>query len=130
MKSKIIFYDRKMAIPVKTGIVTGYYGELMYIQFDKPYCLLNFTGKNRYMVEVSLQYIIDNLPEGMFLKCRRSAILNVCYCKELINTPPTAVMEDGVKIRLTKLNVWDLKYTAYPLRSSEKNCINLRHENR
>ena len=63
MKSKIYFYDRKMLIPVKNGTITRYYGELMYIIFNKPYCELYFSGDTKYMIESSLQYMIENLPK-------------------------------------------------------------------
>jgi len=46
MKSKIIFHDLKMEILVETGVIARYYGELMYIIYDAPYCWLYFTGNN------------------------------------------------------------------------------------
>ena len=109
MKSKITFYDRKMAIPVETGIDARYYGELMYIIFDKPYCWLHFTGNTKYRVETTLQYMMNNLPKAAFIKCRRSAILNLCYFKSFRKLPQTIVMDDGATFKLSKQNVLDFK---------------------
>ena len=92
MKSKIAFLDRKMAISTETGIVFRLYDDLMYILFDKPYCLLHFTGNNKYMVHVSLKHMMDNLPKGAFMKCKRSAILNVHCCKEFRKISSKVVM--------------------------------------
>ena len=82
MKYQILFHERKMGIAINTGVVFRHYGELMYVIFDKPYCVLYFTGSAKYKIEIPLQYIEDNLPEGIFMKCKRSAILNIFYCKE------------------------------------------------
>ena len=109
MKSKILFRDRKMMIHTETGFVAHYYGELMYVLFDKPYCVLHFTGNSKYWVEVSLQYMIDNLPESGFMKCKRSAIINICYNKSFKKIGSEIVMEDGARIKLSKQNIFDLK---------------------
>ena len=105
MKVNIVFHDRKMEIPVKSGIDIHYYGDLMYIKFDKPYCSLYFADKTKYTVEISLQSMKNNLPNATFMKCKRSAIVNLCYCKHLRTNPPGIVMEDGEKFKLSKQNV-------------------------
>ena len=135
MKQKIVFKEKKMIIPVKTGEVYRYYGELMYVIFDKPYCWLHFTGNTKYCVEVNLQHIMDNLPEAVYIKCKRSAIVNACYCKELKTNLQKAVMEDGTEIKLSKRNVpvfkqmmVDLPRISPPCPScytcKNENCIN------
>ena len=109
MKSKILFHDRKMVIPIETGCVTHYYGELIYILFDKPYCVLYFTGNIKYRVETSLRYMMDNLPELGFMKCKRSVIINICYYKSFRKIVPEVVMEDGASFKLSRQNVLDFK---------------------
>jgi len=105
MKSKILFYERQMQIPVKSKIELRYYGELMYIIFDKPYCVMYFTKKRKYWVEVSLKEMMDNLPEAVFLPCKRSVIINVCYLKSLDKKNRMIELEDGSKFKLSKENV-------------------------
>jgi len=105
MKPKISFYDRKMVIPIKRGVDACYYGELMYVKFDKPYCILHFTGSKKYKVEISLKEMMDNLPQNTFFKCKRSAILNICYFRSFSNNPPMITMDDGAKFELSKQNV-------------------------
>ena len=109
MNPKIVFHDLKMEIPADTGIAFHSYSELMYIIFDKPYCRLYFTGNAKYRVEVSLQCMLDNLPDAAFLKCKRSSVLNICHCQKLKKNPPLAVMPDGAEIRLTQQNVLKFK---------------------
>ena len=122
MKSKVLFYDRKMVIPIEIGIVTHYYGELMYILFDKPYCVLHFTGNTKYRVEVTLQSMIDNLPESGFIKCKRSAIINICYYKSFRKMGAEIVMEDGAKFKLSKQNVHDFKLIVRNLPNISPPC--------
>ena len=110
MKYRILFHERKMEIAISTGLVFRYYGELMYIIFDKPYCVLHFTGNTKYRVEATMQYVWDKLPDGMFLKCKRSAILNIFYCREFKKIPRLLIMEDGMEIKLSQRNVSDFKY--------------------
>ena len=105
MESKIVFHDLKMEILVETGIIARYYGELMYIIYDAPYCWLYFTGKNRYRVVIPLKKLMDNLPTASFIKCKRSFVLNVCYYKEYVVTKSMVVMEDGREFNLTRRNV-------------------------
>ena len=106
MKAKILFYDRKMGIPDKGVITPHYYGDLMYIQVDKPYCDLYFTGNIKYHIEVTLKEMIENLPKAGFLLCKRSAVVNLCYikCFNLKNNPPKIVMNDDTIFMLSKKN--------------------------
>ena len=108
MKEQILFYDRKMVIPTNNGHVTHYYGELMYIIFDKPYCHLHFTENVKYKMEVALQHIMDNLPKSAFVKCRRSAIVNLCHHKVFLKNTREIVMVNSVKFKLSKQNILDL----------------------
>jgi len=109
MKSKILFYDREMIIPVTSGIEIRYYGELMYIIYDEPYCSLHFTKNKKILVKVALQFWADNLPEAPFQKCKRSAIINLCYLKGFTVNPPMIEMVDERKITLSKINLLILK---------------------
>ena len=63
MKKGILFYERKMIIPVKGGAETRYYGELKYIIYNSPYCDLYFNGNNKpYKVEMFLHELFEELP--------------------------------------------------------------------
>jgi len=104
MKSKIVFHDLKMEIRIETGVIARYYGELMYIVYDAPFCWLHFTGKNRYRVVVTMKSLMANLPDASFFRCKRSVILNVCYYKEYNHTQSMVVMEDGREFKLTRIN--------------------------
>ena len=81
MKSEIIFHDLKMEIPVKSGIIARYYGELKYIVYNAPYCWFYFADDTKYKVETTIQYMVQNLPKA-FVRCNRSAIINICYYRE------------------------------------------------
>lgn len=107
MNFQIKFDDRIMGISTKSGIETRYYGELMYFIFNKPYCDLYFTGNKKYCVEISLKDLIENLPSGAFFKCKRSAVVNLCYFKAFRKREREIEMEDGKKIELSKQNVPD-----------------------
>ena len=104
MKPKIVFYDRNLSIPDKSKCKIFYYGELMYIKFDKPYCIFYFTKKRIHWIKVSLKEIADKLPEAVFLKCQRSVIINLCYLKGFDKNPLMVEMVDGTKFELTKQN--------------------------
>ena len=96
-----------MEIPVKNGADARYYGELMYVIYDAPYCKLSFVDNTNYTVETSLQSIIDNLPEATFFKCNRSAVINICYYKGYRLKPPVIVTDDGKEFNLSRRNVKD-----------------------
>ena len=109
MKAKILFYDRKMGIPEKGVIITHYYGDLMYILVDKPYCDLYFTGNIKYHFEVTLKELMEHLPKAGFLLCKRSAVANLCYMKRFRKNPPTIVMNDDTIFKLSRKNKIELE---------------------
>ena len=111
MKAKILFYDRKMGIPDKGVITPHYYGDLMYIEVDKPYCDLYFTGNIKYHIEVTLKEMIENLPKAGFFLCKRSPVVNLCYIKRFNfkNNPPKIVMTDDNIFMLSKKNKLELE---------------------
>ena len=69
MKRKIVFHDLKVQIYDNNSVFVRFYGELMYIVFDKPYCIFYFTGDQKRRVEVNLHDVFDNLPEKRNLIC-------------------------------------------------------------
>ena len=109
MKSKISFHDLKMSIPDKKGIDTHFYGDLMYIMVDKPYCDLFFAGNIKCHVEVSIKEMMNNLPKAGFIQCNRSAIANLCYMKRFNKNPRTLEMSDGTIIKLSSLNMYEFE---------------------
>ena len=104
MKPKIIFQDLKMEFIDRTKVVARYYGELMYIIYDAPFCWLHFTDDKKYRVGIALQYMIDNLPIA-FIRCNRSVILNVCYYKEYDFNSLKVQMYNDWEFKLSRRNV-------------------------
>jgi len=107
MAQKIVFHDQKMEISVKNGADARYYGELMCIVYDAPFCKLHFADNTDYTVETSLQSIIDNLPEAPFFKCDRSVVINICYYKGYRLNPSVIVIDGGKEFKLSRRNVND-----------------------
>ena len=107
MRTKINFYDLKMLIFHKSEKAAYYYCELMYIIYDKPYCRLFFSNKKKNVIEMSITTLMEYLPESVFLMCKRSAIVNLCYLKHLKHDEMTIEMSDGVKFPLSKANIMD-----------------------
>ena len=66
---------------------------------------LGVKGIPKYVIDVSLQHIMDNLPDAAFIKCKRSVIINICYYRSYRKNPPMVVMDDGQKFNLSKKNM-------------------------
>ena len=109
MKIPIIFHDREMAIFAESEINARFYGNLMYIKFDKPYCWLHFTENEEFKVEIPLKVMTDNLPKAGFFKCKRSAVVNICYLLRLKVHSRTIEMNDGTTFKLSKQDVNDFR---------------------
>lgn len=102
MSLHIKFYRRKMEISVENGVVARYYGDLMYAKYDDPYCWLHFSGDaKKYRVEVSLSYLLENLPHQPFFRCNRTDMINICHYAGYQENPAIVIMEDGAKFRLS-----------------------------
>jgi len=125
MKSKIVFHDLKMEIIVKTGFVARYYGELMYIVYENNNCVLYFADNNIYIVESSLIYMMENLPEGVFVRSNRKTVLNICHCKEYDKTKSEIQMDNGKVFSLSRRNVTDFnaKRKSIRLMCTCTNCF-------
>ena len=93
MKPPIVFRDRKIEIPVKTGFVTRNYDDLMYIVYNGVYCYIHCVDKN-YRVETSLKYLKDYLPRDVFFECNRSTIINIRSIKEYNRFDSVIKMKD------------------------------------
>ena len=104
MKPSIVFSDRKIEIPVKSGFVARNYDELMYIVYDGVYCYIHCTDK-KYRVETSLKYLKDNLPRDIFFECNRSAIINIRSIKEYNRFDAVIQMEDKSEFNLSRRRV-------------------------
>lgn len=122
MKTKFIFHHRKFVLAIETGFVSHYYGELMYIKFDKPYCLLHFTENIKYTIEIPLHYVMNNLPKAGFMRCNRSTIINLCYFTSFQKITSEIVMEDGAKFRLSRKNVLDFKLMMHNMPITSPPC--------
>jgi DNA-binding LytR/AlgR family response regulator len=118
MKAEVLFFERKMVIPVRNGASTRYCDGLMYIIYDKPYSELHFKGGDKYLVKISLHHFMENLPEAVFMKCKRSALVNLCHHKGIRKNPPTMVMDDGALIELSKQNLPELQQKLKSLSQS------------
>ena len=68
MKKSIVFRDRKIEIPVKTGFVARYYNDIMYIDYDGCYCYITCSDK-KYRTEASLKFLKRYLPKNIFFEC-------------------------------------------------------------
>ena len=108
MKAKIVFNDLKMEIANDGKVTTRFYGELMYVIYDAPYCLLHFTDDKKYRVEATMQFVLDNLPIA-FIRCNRSVILNMCYYKEYDSMLMEVKMECGKHFKLSRRHLRNFK---------------------
>ena len=122
METKIVFYDHKMVVHSKSKKVAYYYCELKYVKYEKPYCTLHFKNHPTCWAEISIKTMIEHLPESAFLMCKRSAIVNLCHLGSFDNSPPTIVMEDGVKFPLSRANTADLSCKLEKIEDISPSC--------
>ena len=50
-----------------------------------------------------------HLPDGAFLLCKRSVIVNLCYLKRFVGNPPMIEMTDGTQFNLSKKKAQDFE---------------------
>ena len=102
MNSTIKFYDQTMEIPIETGKKVHYYGKLMYVRYEAPYCWLHFADNPKCKVEIALQEIMRNLPQYVFFQCNKSTIINLCYHTGYNTYTRTVIMDDGKRFELSR----------------------------
>ena len=105
MKYRIKFYHRKMEILTDDGEVARYYSDLMYATFEDPYCWLHFADGAKYRAEVSLLYLLKNLPPQPFFRCNRTSLINICYYVEYKKSRASIIMNDGTEFKLSVRNI-------------------------
>ena len=63
MKSKITFCRNKIIIHTSKGEEVRNYSDLMYVKYNAPYCWLYFSGGAKFLAEIPLCCLFENLPE-------------------------------------------------------------------
>ena len=121
-KPKIKFYRRKIEILTDDGEVACYYSDLMYVKNKNPYCWLHFSGGTKYKVEVSIRYLLKNLPQNPFFRCNRTGIINICYYNEYKDDPPTEIMDNGTEFGISVRNVANFKKQKASLKRISPPC--------
>ena len=124
MKSKIEFYRSKIVMPTDRGEEARYYSDLMYIKYKAPYCRLYFSGGAKYLVEISLACLLENLPEKPFFKCNRTEIINLCYYGGYKENPMMVVLEDGTEFLLSSRNIAKFRKKRANLKFISPPCPN------
>jgi len=109
MKPKIKFYRRKIEISTNDGEIARYYSDLMYAKYKDPYCWLHFSGGAKYRVEVSIRYLLKNLPSKPFFRCNRTDVINICYYREYKENPAMLILDDGAEFGLSIRNNTNFK---------------------
>jgi len=109
MKYKIKFYRKMMEISVTNGEITYYYSDLMFVKYDEPYCILHFADSAKHRVEVSLNYLLENLPKKPFFRCNRTNIINICYYGRYQEKPPILFLKNGTQFILSVRKISDFK---------------------
>ena len=112
MKPKLKFDCRKVAIITEKEEVTYYYADLMYATYIAPYWWLHFCDGSKHKAEISLEKLLENLPEKPFVKIHRTVLINLCYFSKCIEDEKgacTVIMEDKSKHPLSYRNKKNFK---------------------
>ena len=132
MKPKINFYRRKIEILTDDGEVAYYYSDLMYVKYKDPYSWLHFSSGTKYMVEVSIRHLLNNMPQKPFFRCNRTIIINFCYYCEYKQSSASVIMEDGTEFRLSVRNIANFKKQKASLKRISPpcpSCFDCKNEN-
>jgi hypothetical protein len=102
MKSKIVFNRLEIEISTLSGIEYYPYSDLIWVQYDKPYCIFYCKrGKKRkkYLVLTSLKKISGKFP-AVFFKCNQSTIVNIRHLQRYDIIKCALVMDDDTSFAL------------------------------
>lgn len=123
MKLNVKFYQKKIEIAVANGETTYYYSDLMYIKYDEPYCWLHFIDGKKHKVEVSLKYLLENLPQRPFFRCNRAEVVNLCYYKGIQKEPPAIFLENEAKSDIVKFRLSVRNISSFKSKKAGLTCI-------
>jgi len=137
MKSKIKFLSSKIIILTDKIEIAHYYRDLMYIEYIDKFCRLHFAGGAEYIVNISLAKLYENIPDKPFVRCNRTAVINIFYFHVYDKTVHEITLEDGAKFTLSKRNIAIfkkkldyMKYVSLPgpdcAGCDEQNCSDFR----
>jgi DNA-binding LytR/AlgR family response regulator len=91
---KIIFHKFKVEIIEESKGYIYYYGDILYITYNKPYCKIFCLGRGKsHMLHYSLNILLKILPP-VFFRCERSVIINLARMKKYDFTSMKITMED------------------------------------
>ena len=120
----LVFNDNELIIQERSKGVCLRYCELVSIKADRPYvALLTAIGK-RYDVSISLQKIMEYLPE-FFFRCSQSDIVNLLYVTEYESKGQSLLLHaiPNQTVSVSKLNRKSFYEKYATIRSSYTQCI-------
>ena len=123
-RNGLIFNDNELIIQERSKGVCLRYCELVSIKADRPYvALLTAIGK-RYDVSISLQKIMEYLPE-FFFRCSQSDIVNLLYIKKYEPKGQSLLLHaiPNQMVSVSKLNRKSFYEKYVSTRSSYSKCI-------
>ena len=103
---KTIKHQNRNGRPVKSAVEKKGYKVCLKMATEEYYSL---KSKARLAGVTLSEYVrsVVKKSEGASIKCKRSAIINLCYCKSFRKNPPMIVMDNGAIFKMSKRNVQD-----------------------
>ncbi|MDR1156111.1 MAG: LytTR family transcriptional regulator [Bacteroidales bacterium] len=98
-----------MEIPDGNGEVAHYYSELICVEYQKPYCWLDFKDGSKYKAEITIRQLLENLPGKAFYQCNRQSIINICHYRKYTENPPSVTMDNGKEFKISARNMLGFK---------------------
>lgn len=94
-----IVKEKKREVVNKEGLIIKNNGSLIKIPFEQivkviiqgNYSFIHLVGNKKYVVKQSLNKLIEQLDDALFIRCHRSTIINLSFIKSL-NLPSKKIV--------------------------------------
>jgi hypothetical protein len=97
---KIIFHEYKLEIIEKHTGYIYYYGDIIYIIYDKPFCKIHFVDNSTFHICYPFNRLLKILPR-IFFQCKKSIIINLARMKQYNFKEMEIIMEDNTVFSLS-----------------------------
>ena len=100
-KKETVFYNDAFFIKHKQGLVKVTIEDIEYITVEGPYCNM-ITEKGSYVLQISLQKLMNDLPQDQFIQTHRNCTVNIKMIDTIFPSDNLILLKSGAKTLLSR----------------------------
>ncbi len=96
-----IFFENSIFVKRGQSLIKNNIDDIQYVEVEGYYCNI-ITDNDRYILQISLSKLMNELPYGRFLKTHRNCVVNTSKIKTIFPKDNLVMLTGGKKVVLSR----------------------------